>query len=49
VRAEGDAAAQGEYYDAAFSFNLENGGTMDLLWNREGGRWRLVSYRVIEQ
>jgi hypothetical protein len=32
-----------------FTFRHVNGGTLRLLWNREDGRWRLVSHRLIAQ
>jgi hypothetical protein len=37
------------YHGAVFTFRRENGGTLGLLWNREGARWRLVSYRLMSQ
>jgi hypothetical protein len=40
------ASAQ-HYYEVLFTFRRENAGTMTLLWNREGQRWRLVSYRLV--
>jgi hypothetical protein len=38
-----------DYREVMFTFRQENGGTMGLLWGREGGRWRLVSYRLMTQ
>ena len=38
-----------EYHGALFTFRRQSAGTLALLWNREGGRWRLVSYRLISQ
>jgi hypothetical protein len=42
-------AAQPDYHEAVFTFRVVNGGALGLLWNREEGRWRLVSYRVMTQ
>ena len=47
----GQSAAQTvqpDYHGVMFSFRREYGGTMSLLWNREGQRWRLVSYRLAD-
>ncbi len=38
-----------EYHGAVFTFRHEGGGALGLLWNREGGRWRLASYRLMSQ
>jgi hypothetical protein len=38
-----------DYHGAVFTFRHEGGGALGLLWNREGGRWRLASYRLISQ
>jgi hypothetical protein len=38
-----------EYHGVVFTFRREGGGTLGLLWNREGGRWRLASYRLMSQ
>jgi hypothetical protein len=42
-------AAQPGYHGVVFTFRHVNGGTLGLLWNREDGRWRLVSYRLVTQ
>lgn len=39
--------AQPDYQGVLFAFRQENSGTVALLWNREDGRWRLVSYRLM--
>ena len=38
-----------EYQGVLFTFREEGGGTLGLLWSREGGRWRLVSFRLMSQ
>lgn len=38
-----------EYYAVIFTFRVEGGGTLALLWNREDGRWKIVSFRLLEQ
>ena len=30
-----------------FTFRIDGGGTLGLLWNREGGRWKIVSYQPL--
>ncbi len=41
----------GIYWGALFKFKLEGdqGGVLGLLWRRENGRWKIVSYEVFEQ
>ena len=39
--------AQPDYHGVVFTFRHVNGGTLGLLWEREGSRWRLVSYRLM--
>jgi hypothetical protein len=38
-----------EYYGVLFRFKEEGAAVLGLLWSREQGTWRLVSYRVFEQ
>jgi hypothetical protein len=35
-----------DYYGAIFQFRTEGGGVLGLLWTREEGRWKIVSYRL---
>jgi hypothetical protein len=42
-------AQYGTYYGALFRFKLDGGAVFGLLWARENGNWRLVSYEVFEQ
>ena len=39
----------GTYYAVIFRFKVEGGGVLGLLWERENGRWRIVSYRSYQQ
>ena len=39
----------GTYYAVIFRFKVEGGGTLGLLWERENGSWRIVSYRTFQQ
>ena len=43
------AATGGEYVGVVFQFRTAGGGTFGLLWTREEGRWKLVSYRPLNQ
>jgi hypothetical protein len=46
----GDAPAAptgGEYFASVFQFRTTGGGTFGLLWTREEGQWKLVSYQPI--
>jgi hypothetical protein len=36
-----------DYYAVIFTFRVDGGGTLGMLWNREGGRWKLVSYQPL--
>jgi hypothetical protein len=38
-----------EYYGVIFSFRVEGGGTLGLLWFRENGKWKIVSYQPLNQ
>jgi len=35
------------YYAVVFTFRADGGGTLGLLWTREGGRWKIVSYQPL--
>jgi hypothetical protein len=39
----------GEYVGAVFQFRAAGGATFGLLWTREDGKWKLVSYRPLNQ
>ena len=41
----------GIYWGALFKFKLERdqGGVLGLLWKKENGRWKIVSYEAFEQ
>ena len=41
------AGTQPDYYAAVFTFRIDGGGTLGLLWTREGGRWKIVSYQPL--
>jgi len=41
------AATGGEYFGAVFQFRVAGGGLFGLLWTREEGRWKLVSYQPL--
>ena len=43
------ASTGGEYYGAVFTFRVPGGGTFGLLWTREEGKWKLVSYQPLNQ
>jgi hypothetical protein len=43
------AATGGEYFGAVFQFRVAGGGTFGLLWTREEGKWKLVSYQPLSQ
>jgi len=38
-----------QYYGVLFQFRIEGGGVLGLLWARENGKWKIVSYQPIEQ
>ena len=38
-----------EYFGVVFQFRRPGGGTLGLLWTREAGAWKLVSYQPISQ
>ncbi len=39
----------GEYYGVVFTLRIEGGGTLGLLWTREAGKWKIVSYQLLSQ
>jgi hypothetical protein len=41
------AGTRPDYYAVVFTFRVDGGGTLGLLWNREGGRWKIVSYQPL--
>jgi len=41
------AGTHPDYYAVIFTFRVDGGGTLGLLWNREGGRWKIVSYQPL--
>jgi hypothetical protein len=36
-----------EYFGVVFQFRVAGGGVLGLLWTREGGQWKLVSYQPL--
>ena len=40
-------ATSPDYHAVVFTFRIDGGGTLGLLWNREGGRWKIVSYQPL--
>jgi hypothetical protein len=36
-----------EYYGVVFQFRVPGGGVLGLLWTRDGGQWKLVSYQPL--
>ena len=41
------AASGGEYIGAVFQFRIAGGSLFGLLWTREDGKWKLVSYQPL--
>jgi hypothetical protein len=41
--------AGAEYFGVVFTFRLEGGGTLGLLWSREADTWKVVSYQLLTQ
>jgi hypothetical protein len=39
--------AAAEYYGAIFTFRSDGGGTLGMVWTREGTRWKLASYQPL--
>jgi hypothetical protein len=50
LRLAGDPNAYGHFYLADFKLNLakENGGGLEILWMKEGGKWKIISYDILE-
>jgi hypothetical protein len=48
-QATAPAAGPVDYYGVIFTFRVDGGGTLGLLWNREGGRWKIASYQPLVQ
>jgi hypothetical protein len=46
---EGDPDAYGTYFGVLFRWRVPGGGAFELVWTRENGQWRIVSYEAIEQ
>jgi hypothetical protein len=42
-------ATGGPYFGVVFQFRRAGGGTLGLLWTREAGQWKLVSFQPIAQ
>ena len=42
-----ESGAAANYHGVIFTFRIDGGGTLGLLWNREGGRWKIVSYQPL--
>jgi hypothetical protein len=38
-----------EYFGVVFTVRIEGGGTLGLVWSREGGAWKIVSYQLLAQ
>jgi hypothetical protein len=41
--------AGAQYFGAVFQFRIPGGGTLGLLWTKEAGQWKLVSYQPLTQ
>ena len=39
----------GIYWGALFRLKFEGGGALGLLWTRENGNWRIISYEAFNQ
>ena len=35
------------YFAVIFTFRIEGGGTLGLLWSREADRWKIVAYQPL--
>jgi hypothetical protein len=42
-------ATGAEYFGVVFQFRRPGGGTLGLLWTREAGQWKLVSFQPLRQ
>ena len=40
-------SAGAEYYGVVFQFRTSGGGVLGLLWTREAGHWKLLSYQPL--
>jgi hypothetical protein len=38
-----------EYYGVIFRFRIDGGGVLGLLWARQDGKWKIVSYQPLRQ
>ena len=38
-----------EYFGVVFTFRIDGGGTLGLLWVRENGKWKIVSFQPLSQ
>jgi hypothetical protein len=48
-RAEGTGDEYGTYWGVIFRFKQRDAGVLGLLWKRENGNWRIISYRSFQQ
>jgi hypothetical protein len=47
---QANAPAAGlEYYGVLFTFRIDDGGTLGLLWVRDDGKWKIASYQPFNQ
>ena len=37
-----------EYYGVIFKFRIDGGGVLGLLWARDNGKWKIVSYQPLK-
>jgi hypothetical protein len=49
ARAEGTGDEYGTYWGVIFRFKKRDAGALGLLWKREDGNWRIMSYRTFQQ
>ena len=45
---EQDEVSGSSYHGVLFRFKQQDGGALGLLWTREDGQWKLVSYQIFE-
>jgi hypothetical protein len=38
-----------DYYGAIIQFRIEGSGVLGLLWARDSGTWKIVSYQPLKQ
>jgi hypothetical protein len=48
-RPAGTGDQYGTYWGVIFRFKIEGAGALGLLWTREEGNWRIISYKSFEQ